>query len=252
MKDANEPGSARYTTSRLAAAVGYSVQQIRDLERLDVIPPAPRRPNGYRQFTTVHVTALRAYRQLAIAVGPVVARAKMREIRGLPHHEAVARVVALHVDLARSRDETISALSALDSIVDESAHDEAPAPEDSMSITELSAALGVRSSTLRFWEQQGLIAPERSERLNTRFYPPDAVRDARIVAALRAGGYRIPAVQAVMASLRTVHDTQDARDALQERLHNIAARSEAMLRAGTDIACMLRHSALNNVLASCT
>lgn len=102
MTDAAALDSERYTTSRLAAVSGYSVQQIRDLEHLDVIPPAVRQPNGYRQFTSIHVTALRAYRHLAIAVGPVVARATMREMRHLPSDEAIARIVALHVGLARS------------------------------------------------------------------------------------------------------------------------------------------------------
>ncbi|SFD98474.1 DNA-binding transcriptional regulator, MerR family [Actinopolyspora alba] len=248
MDDNSESGSEAYTTRRLAAAVGYSVQQVRDLERLHVIPPALRRPNGYRQFTALHLTALRAYRDLAIAVGPVAARFTMREISDLPYDEAVARIVTLHVDLARSRDNTVAALHALDSIVDEGAYEDAPVPGDSMTITELAVAIGVRSSTLRFWEQQGLIVPERAARARTgkRYYPPDAIRDARIVAALRAGGYRIPAVRAVMTSLYSIDGSEDARDALQNRLRTIAARSEALLRAGTDIADLLSRSAAEN------
>ncbi|GAA1541737.1 MerR family transcriptional regulator [Brevibacterium picturae] len=242
-------GSQQYTTSRLAAVSGYSVQQIRDLERLEVIPPAARQPNGYRQFTSVHVTALRAYRQLAIAVGPVIARATMREIRHVPYDKAVARIVALHVDLARSRDDTIVALHALDSIVEETAQDAPPAPGDTMSITQLSTALGVRSSTLRFWEQEGLFTPDRAEHLSARRYPPGAVNDARIVAALRAGGYRIPAVKAVMASLRTIDGTSNAREALRDRLTSIAARSEALLRAGADFSDLLCSFAVSNQLA---
>jgi DNA-binding transcriptional MerR regulator len=228
-----------YTTSGLASATGYSVQQVRDLERLGVIPPAIRNPNGYRRFGSEHFTALRAYRHLAIAVGPVVARSTMREARDLPYDEAIARVVGLHVGLARSRDDTIAALHALDSIVEEIAHDAAPMPADSMGITELSTALGVRSSTLRFWEQEGLVTPERATGLSARSYPVAAIRDARIVAALRAGGYRIPAVQAVMDSIRTIEGADDARDALQHRLRTLATRSAALLRAGTDIADFL-------------
>ena len=115
MTNAAAPDSDRYTTSGLSAASGYSVQQIRDLERLDVIPPASRQPNGYRQFASIHVIALRAYRHLAIAVGPVIARATMGQIRQVPSEEAISRIVTLHVELARSRDDTIAALHALDS-----------------------------------------------------------------------------------------------------------------------------------------
>ncbi|MGV1005942.1 MAG: MerR family transcriptional regulator [Candidatus Nanopelagicales bacterium] len=241
-----------YTTSRLAAASGYSVQQVRDLERLGVIPPATRQPNGYRRFGPAHLTGLHAYRQLAVAVDPVNARITMTEARQLPYDEAIARVVALHVDLARARDDTISALRALDSIVEEDRSIATPTSADAMSITELAAALGVRSSALRFWEQQGLLAPERTTRLGTRSYPVAAIRDARIVAALRAGGYRIPAVQAVIGSLRSLNPG-NARHALQERLRTIATRSDALLRAGTAIADHISHqenAAVNNLLAS--
>lgn len=252
MKCATAPGQERWTTGQLAAVSGYSAQQVRDLEHLGVIPSAVRQSNGYRQFTPIHVTALRAYRDLAIAVGPVVARATMRDIRRLPIDEATALIVALHVDLARSRDDAIAALRALDRIVDECAHDAPAAPGDTMSIAELSTALGVRSSTLRFWEKEGLITPERDEPLAARRYPPDAVRDARIVATLRVGGYRIPAIQAVMTTLHALDRTTDAREALHNRLQDIAIRSNALLHAGTDLANMLHSPAVNNVMASNT
>ncbi|WP_433675384.1 MerR family transcriptional regulator [Microbacterium gorillae] len=229
----------RYTTQRLAAVAGYSVQQVRDLERIGVIPPARRQPNGYREFADIHVIALRAYRQLAIAVGPVLARATMRGLRSAEHGEAMARIIALHVELARDHDNTTAALHALDGILTESAHEAAPVSGDVMSIGELSDALGVHSSTLRFWEHEGLIAPLRDAPRAARRYPPDAVRDVRIVAALRAGGYRIPDVRRVMTSLRLLGDPADARVALRGRLQSIAARSAALLRAGTDLVDMV-------------
>lgn len=240
-----------YTTSRLAAASGYSVQQVRDLERLGVIPPANRQPNGYRSFGPAHLTALRSYRQLAVAVDPVNARLTMREARQLPYDEAIARVVALHVDLARARDHTIAALRALETIVEEDRNAAPPSPADAMSITELSTALGVRSSALRFWEQKGLVTPERTSPLGARSYPVTAIRDARIVAALRAGAYPIPAVQAVIESIHAL-DPEDARQALQERLRTIATRSDALLRAGTAIADLIAQGddmTVDNLLA---
>ncbi|WP_277370268.1 MerR family transcriptional regulator [Rhodococcus rhodochrous] len=240
------------TTGHLAAAAGYSVQQVRDLERLGVIPPAVRMPNGYRRFGPEHVTALRAYRALAVAVGPVEARSVMHDVQALPYDEALARVVELHSGLARARAESLAALRALDTIVDEAAHDAPALPGDAMSITELANAIGVRSSTLRFWEKEGLVAPERIERTTVRSYSPAAARDARIVAALRAGGYRIPAVRAVMAAIGTGDGTGAARDALHERLRTIAAQSEALLRAGTDIAALIGNGTARSANSSPT
>jgi DNA-binding transcriptional MerR regulator len=105
-----------------------------------------------------------------------------------------------------------------------------------MGITELATALGVRSSTLRFWEQEGLLFPERITHLHVRHYPPAVVRQARIIAALRAAGYRLPDVRAAMESLRGLGHPRVAREALQTRLDDIASRWLALLRAGADVA----------------
>ncbi|MDN5723637.1 MAG: MerR family transcriptional regulator [Corynebacterium sp.] len=110
-----------------------------------------------------------------------------------------------------------------------------------MTITELAGALGVRTSTLRFWEKSGLIVPERvSSRVGAaRRYPVPAIREARITAALRAAGYRIPDVQNAMRSIRQLHDVEEPSKALENRIDAIAQRTRALLRAGADLAEMI-------------
>lgn len=232
----------RLSTSAVASASGYSAQQIRDLERLGVIPPARRASNGYREFSAEHVRALRAYRGLAVATGPVVARRSLREMRGLPLDRAAALISSLHIALARERDDALAAQHALRMIRAEAAGAPPEAAEDAMTITELAAALGVRPSTLRFWEHVGLVAPERVTSLATRRYPLAAIREARITASLRAAGYRIPDVQRTMASIRRLDDVDDPLRALHGRLDAIAERTLALLTAGADITALLRSS----------
>lgn len=145
----------------MAAASGYSVQQVRDLERLGAIPPAKRSANGYRQFTAEHLLALRAYRKLAVATGPVAARRTLREVRALPLDQAAALISSLHVSLTRERDDALAAQRALRMIRAEADDDDEVVEEDTMTITELADALGVRTSTLRFWERAGLVVPQR-------------------------------------------------------------------------------------------
>ncbi|GAA4691598.1 DNA-binding transcriptional regulator, MerR family [Promicromonospora umidemergens] len=246
-------------TVDVARESGYSVQQVRDLERLGVIPPALRATNGYRAYTAHHVQALRAYRGLASAAGPVVARRLLAELfagaalaaqRDEPTTslaEAAARIGAVHVRLARERDEALRAREALRAIQGE-ARSDADADEaagGTMTITELADALGVRTSTLRFWEQEGLAVPERVTTLRARRYGTGAIREARIVAALRGSGYGLPAVRDVVATLRSdagdgiVEGIDAAERILGRRLDQIAARSVALLRAGADLAAVL-------------
>lgn len=74
------PQEATFTTVQLGRLVGYSTQQVRDLERLGVIPAAERGANGYRRYRMPHVTALQAYRAMAAALGPVPARRLMPDL----------------------------------------------------------------------------------------------------------------------------------------------------------------------------
>lgn len=230
-------------TADVARESGWSVQQVRDLERLGVLPPAARSANGYRSYGPVHVRALRAYRGLASAAGPVVARRLLAGTRTGTLAAAAAAIGALHVRLAADRDEALRAQAALAAIEGEESGSDAGTVHvdaDVMTITQLAAALGVRTSTLRFWEQEGLVVPERVTTLRARQYGPAAIREARVVAALRSSGYGIPAVRDVVVSLRRLpgagEGAAEARRILDRRLDQIATRTVALLRAGADLA----------------
>lgn len=242
----------RLRTTDVARESGYSVQQVRDLERLGVVPSAVRAANGYRSYAPVHIQALRAYRGLARAAGPVGARRLLAELFAAPPTgelaDAAAAIGAVHVQLAREREEVLRAQEALRAIRSETAvpdgggADRNSCAADVLTITELASALGVRTSTLRFWEQEGLAVPERVTRLRARQYGPAAVREARIVAALRGSGYPIPAVRDIILTLDGADGgtgITGARRILERRLDLIAGRTVDLLRAGADLAAVL-------------
>ncbi|MCK0090242.1 MerR family transcriptional regulator [Rhodococcus sp. F64268] len=226
------------STVTVAAATGYSVQQIRDLEAHGVIGAAPRKRNGYRVFSARHIRDLHAYRDLAVAVGPVEARRVMREIRVVAPADAPAQVASLHVELAHERDRALQARRALLLIRTEAEIEVEPTENDTMTITELAEALGVRTSTLRFWEKEQLVTPQRvaTNAGSARRYPLAAIREARIVVALRAAGYRIPDVRRALTDLRDLRDIDVSLKALDSRIDDIAARTLALLRAGAVLA----------------
>lgn len=226
-------------TVDVARESGYSLQQVRDLERLGVIPPAARSSNGYRSYTPIHVQALRAYRGLAGAVGPVAARQMLADLRTKTIAQAASAINEVHVRLARERDETLRAEQALGAIEAEANSAEFEHESDAMTITELAGALGVRTSTLRFWEQEGLVTPERVTSLRARRYGLSAIRAARIVAALRSAGYGIAAVREIVGSLDQLDGLKEPQRILRQRLDQIATRTVALLRAGADLAAVV-------------
>ncbi|MFB4352624.1 MerR family transcriptional regulator [Microbacterium sp. LS_15] len=217
------------TTSQLASLVGYSTQQVRDLERLGVLPPSTRGSNGYRRYERRHAVALRAYRDLAAAIGPVSARALMPSLIADPVEIAAERIDALHVDIADERRRVREALQGLEAAMTDA--DDVFEDADAMSIAELAVAVGVRPSALRHWEREGLVHPDR--RHVTRSYRAAAITEVRIVAALRSGGYSIPLIAGILDQVREKGITADAERVLTERLSALTRRSVALLAAAS-------------------
>lgn len=232
------PQELTRTTAAAGRTVGYSTQQVRDLERLGVIPPAARGSNGYRRYTEGHVVALRAYRALAAAVGPVPARRIMPVLIGSSLDTAAQAIDELHADIALSRSRVREARRGLDAVLGDTT--EVFDDRDAMTIGELSQALGVRASALRHWEAEGLVHPDRSDESRTRRYRARAITEARIVAALRSGGYPIPPIARVLDQVRTRGLTSEARSLLDERMSDLSRRSVALLEAAGELHALLR------------
>ncbi|WP_243408746.1 MerR family transcriptional regulator [Microbacterium sp. TPD7012] len=220
---------ASLTTAQVGRMLGYSTQQVRDLERLGVIPSAARGANGYRHYQEKHLVALRAYRALAAAIGPVPARQLMPVLIGGTVEGAAAQIDDLHAALAGERSRVREALRGLDVAVQDST--EVFGDEDAMTIGELAQALDVRTSALRHWEREGILHPLRTGSSGSRSYGSRAITEARVIAALRAGGYGIPPIARILDQLRGQALTADAQRILTDRLVELTRRSVALLAA---------------------
>lgn len=230
------------TTSTLAREVGYSTQQVRDLEHLGVIPLAERSMSGYRRYEQRHLIALRAYRDLAAAIGPVPARTLMPALLNASLDDAAETIDRLHAGLAGERARLKAAVRGLDTVLAESS--ETFEDRDVMTIGELAQALGVRPSALRHWEHENLVFPDRSAPLANRRYGQSATAQARIVAALRQGGYPLPTIRHTLDQLRASGLTDYARQLLGGRLVDLTRRSVALLAASGHLYELLEFRAI--------
>ncbi|MUN37357.1 MerR family transcriptional regulator [Actinomadura sp. NEAU-AAG5] len=224
-------------TADVARRAGYSVQQVRNLERDGVLPPATRTATGYRIYGEVHLHSALAYRALAAGAGPSEAKKIVRAFHERPLSQALALLDAAHARLDVERVELRQAEEAAEAISSEPIED--VHASDSMSVSELAAALGVRPSTLRHWHAEELVVPDRDPVRGTRRYTPAQVRDARIVHQLRKAGYRIPPLRAIMPELRRTRRSRDVATALAARDAGITARSRALLDGATALGAVL-------------
>ena len=224
-------------TTDIARRAGYSAQQVRNLERDGVLPPVTRTAKGYRVYEDVHLRSALAYRALAAGVGPVEAKKIVRAFHQLPASQALALFDAAHARLDAERAELRQAEEAARAISGEPIDD--IRASDSMSVSELAAALGVRPSTLRHWHAEALVIPDRDPVRGTRRYTPAQVRDARIVHQLRKAGYRITPLRALLPELRRNRRSEDVVSALAAREAGITARSKALLDGAAALSAVL-------------
>ncbi|MFB4292884.1 MerR family transcriptional regulator [Nonomuraea sp. ATR24] len=216
---------------------GYSVQQVRNLERDGVLPPAARTGTGHRVYGEVHVRSALAYRALAAGVGPVEAKKIMRAAHRHPEPGVLALLDAAHARLDAERADLRRAQAAARAISGEPIAE--VRPSDAMTVSELAAALGVRPSTLRHWDAEGLVVPDRDQPRGPRRYTPDQVRDARIVHQLRLAGYRIAQLRDLMPELRRARRWDDVSAALATREAAVEARSRALLGGAAALSAIL-------------
>lgn len=217
----------------MARRAGYSVQQIRNLERDGVLPPATRTPAGYRVYDHRHVVAARAYRALAAGTGPVVAKDIVRAAQLDSPARMLALLDATHAGLDTERRDLEATRAAVRHISDEPIAEVRAA--DSMSVSELADALGIRPSTLRHWDTTGLVTPGRATPRDARVYAPADVRDARIVHQLRRAGYGIPALGILMAEFRGARRWNEVLERLAVRDASIESRSLALLDGAAEL-----------------
>ncbi|RCK69546.1 MerR family transcriptional regulator [Desertihabitans brevis] len=224
-------------TVDLARAGGCSVQQVRNLERDGVLPPAARTAAGYRVYDERHRWAVLAYQGLSRGAGPVQAKQLLRAVVSGEPEQALASLDGVHAALHRERQELARAREAVAVIVAEPVED--VRPSDAMSVAELAEALGVRPSTLRHWDAEGLVVPGRAGPRAARRYTPADVATARVVHQLRRAGYGVRAVAELLPALQgagrgELGTVLTARDAA------LTGRSRALVEGAAALAELLR------------
>ncbi|GAA2669375.1 MULTISPECIES: MerR family transcriptional regulator [Actinosynnema] len=209
-------------TVDLAREHGLSTQAIRNYEAAGALPEAERAPSGHRRYTELHAAALRAFLSLAAAHGHAVAT----EIMAATNEDHLDRALDL---IDRSHAALLSDRAALDAVAAALTDLTAPHPptRTPLPVGALAHRLGLRPATLRRWESEGLLVPER-DRSGHRTYRPEDVRDAHLIAQLRKGGHPLPLIAPLLADLRAGAPEAVAASLTTRRAH-LHTRARAML-----------------------
>ncbi|MGV9837649.1 TioE family transcriptional regulator [Nocardia niigatensis] len=216
----------------LAREHGLSAQAVRNYDEAGVLPPTERSDTGYRLYTPLHAQALRTFLALRHGHGHQPATDIMRAINRGDTDAAYRLIDATHLALHTERTTRTEVARALRSL---SAPVPAAATGPPLTVGELARRLGVHPATLRSWETEGILRPDRDRATGYRRYGPDCVRDAEIARQLRRGNYQLSRITQFLDALRTAGDTDALTvflDAWQQRL---TARSRELLTGAAQL-----------------
>lgn len=188
-------------TTDIATAVGVHPNTVRMYEQWGFLPPVPRAPNGYRQYTRFHLDQMRLARTALHGGWP--GRAIRRSAIQLVKQSATGDVrgalkqARRHLTLVQAeRAQAEAAADYLEKWANGELDTERTSP---LQIGEAAQLLDVSTDMLRNWERNGLIKVPRERGNRYRLYGPIELGRLRVLRLLYRAGY------SSMAILRMVH-----------------------------------------------
>jgi DNA-binding transcriptional MerR regulator len=209
-----------------------SAQAIRNYGDAGILPPTKRSETGYRRYTPLHAQALRTFLALRGGHGHQQAMEIMRATNRGDTESAYQLIDAAHAALLAERETRAEVATALDSL---STTTPAPVHGQPLTVGELARRLGVHPATLRTWEAEGILHPERHRTTGYRQYAPDRVRDAEIAQQLRRGGYPLRRVAEFIESLREAGGADALSTFLDTWKDRLTTRSRNLLAGAAQL-----------------
>lgn len=216
----------------LAREIGMSVQTVRSYENWGLIPRAERGPQGYRLYTSGHLQALRVARLMIEGFGWPVAQRIMQAIHERNQSLAWAVIDARHAEIHQYRcevEEMLRMLRATSPIIPARAARE-HGQARSLRVGEAAQYAGVRASTLRFWEEQGLLHPSRDRDSRYRLYDEEQIHILRTIALLRKANYNVETIRTVLIQVAQ-GNPQQSLAAAEQRLKELAETTYRCVKA---------------------
>ncbi len=230
-------------TSEVATAVGVHPNTVRLYEAWGLLPPIPRSPSGYRQFTEAHIDQLRLARKAFVGAWPgrPIRRAAVAAVKRAASGDlggALEQAYELLAVVQAERALAESAVRLLQRWAQGVASDATPVQ---LRIGEAAELLGVSRDRLRSWERNGLVHVPRDPANGYRRYGAAEIGRLRVIRMLRRAGYSPMAILRMLLQLDR-GEAEDLRELLDtprsdEDVYSAADRWLSTLTMWEERAC---------------
>jgi len=233
-------------TSDLAREVGIHPNTVRLYEQWGLLPPVPRSPAGYRQFSQAHLDQLRLIR---LAFSCTVIGRNVRAIALEMVHVSAAGELGCALELAFQFKAAVQAEHSQAEATVQYLERWAVGTSNTMTaqlmhIGDTAHLLDTTIDSLRGWERNGLIAVPRNPANGYREYGPEEIGRLRVIRMLIRSGYGIISILRMLSqldsgnneNLRQVLDTPDPDEDIQYATNRwLSTLAEALAAAGDSV-----------------
>ncbi|GIO27346.1 MerR family transcriptional regulator [Ornithinibacillus bavariensis] len=213
----------------IARKLDVGTSALRHYEEWGIVPPAKRKPNGYRIYTEEHEAYFLCIRAMYPGFGMAAVRKIMPMIQQGQYTEALWEVNKLQADLYQRKMQATKALEILKPANMKSFLDKRN--KDWYTIGEVEREIDVPTTTLRHWEKEGLITPYRDPESGYRKYNREDIRRLLIIRTVQSSVYLLDKVRVIMDKINHL-SIHEARKIVMDSLAHMDYQIEQQFRGG--------------------
>ncbi|MDK8179854.1 TioE family transcriptional regulator [Paenibacillus sp. UMB4589-SE434] len=216
-----------YKPIEIAKELDISTSALRHYESWGVIPIPARAANGYRLYTQLHLSYFRCLRAMFPGFGVAMTCEVLRHLQAANLDAAFWLVNKEQANLQQEKmnaDQTLELLQHLH-LPSDANHKLKP----EMTIGEVAQFTGIRTSSIRHWEKEGLLIPIRNSENGYRMFTPMHVRKILLIRTLRSTVYYLERVKEIIDAVEH-HSIDQARKVTEEAIRRIHERNRQQLR----------------------
>lgn len=211
----------------IAKKLDVGTSAMRHYEEWGIVPPAKRKPNGYRVYTEVHEAYFLCLRAMYHGFGMATVKKIMPMIQQHKFTEALWEVNKVQAELYERKTQAMKALEILKP--DHLENFLEKRKKQWYTIGEVEKEIKVPASTLRHWEKEGLITPHRDPENGYRMYNRDHIRRLLIIRTVQPSVFFLDTVREILGKMEQ-HSISEIRKITIDSLKYMDYQIEQQLR----------------------
>ena len=186
----------------IAKKLNISTSALRHYESWGLVPKVERAKNGYRIYTSEHEAYFRCIRALNAGFGMDLIKKVIPLIINGKTHDALWLINKAQVDLYTEKETVKKTIEILDSKdLTELTYIKKYHDNKKITIGEVAKEANVSASSIRHWENEGLIKPERHLESGFRIYSPSDIKRVFIIRTVQRVVYSLDIVREVLLDI---------------------------------------------------